>query len=159
VTISHTDLTVAAHRRARENQPRIRRRVNSSLSSLFGTGMVATLAMALLDAAPWWVLLTVGCILAVGEVLAQAFSKGPLTPSQEDTLAAEVAAMEAEANPEPSPLEVRVAELAGAVESVTRTVDRLAEQHDLEAQATAAAARPDPVEAMRAEAEATLGGR
>lgn len=157
MTISGSELVRKAHDRALDNQADTRRRVNSGLSTLFGSGLVGTIAVAALDYAPWWAVIVVGCILAVGQVLAQAFSKGPLTPSQADTLAQAAEEIEAEANPEPSALEVRVAELAGAVETVSHTVERLAEQHDLESQAQAAAAQPDPVEAMRAEAEATLG--
>lgn len=158
MTVSQSSIILEAHRRGRENQPKIRKRVNSSLSALFGTGFVATAAVAGLDAAPWWLMVVVAVLLAVGEVLSQAFSKGPLTPSQEEVLAEQVAAIEAEANPEPTALELKLAELAGSVESMSKDVTTLREEYALEAQAVAAANEPDPVEVMRAEAQATLRG-
>ena len=156
MTISQSDLMRQAHERVQTNQPKIRRRINSSLSGLFGTGLVATVAAAGVDALPWWVAIIVAVALAVAEVLSQAFSKGPITPSQADRLAAAVDELEAEANPEPSPLEQRVSELAGAVETVAHKVGTLVETHDLEAQAAQVATQPDPAEVLRAEAEAHL---
>lgn len=156
MTVSQAELIREAHRRGRSNQPRMRKRVNSGLSALFGTGFVATAVAAGLDAAPWWVMAIVAAALAVGEVLSQAFSKGPLTPSQEDTLAEQVEAIEAEANPEPTALELKLAELAGSVESMSKDVTTLREEYALEARAAAEADKPDPVEALRAEAQATL---
>lgn len=149
MTISQIEFTREAHRRARENQPKLRRRVNSGISSLFGSGFIATAVMAGLDLAPWWVMGIVAAVLAVGEVLSQMFSKGPLTPSQEAVIAEEVAAMEAEANPEPTAEEVRLGEVQDDVRDLARRLDRLIESRELEAQAATVAAAPDPDEELR----------
>lgn len=159
MTISTSTAVREAHARARANQPTMRLRVNSGLSGLFGSGFVATAIMAGLDVAPWWAMGVVAALLAVAEVLAQMFSKGPLTPSQEERLAQAAEELDAEANPEPTTEQVQLAEMRGDVRALADRLDRLIEHRDLEAHAAQVAAQPDPVDALRAEAEATLGGR
>lgn len=148
MTISQTDLMREAHRRGRANQPALRRRVNSTLAGVFGSGSVVAVLMAGLDIAPWWVMVIVATAIAVAEVLAQAFSKGPLTPSQEQILVEQAVEMESEANPEPTAEQVQLGEVQDDVRALTERLDRLIEHRDLEAQAAQAAARPDPDEEL-----------
>jgi|LSQX01.1.fsa_nt_gb hypothetical protein len=150
MTVSFADNIREIHERGRKNQTPMRLRVNSGLSSLFGAGMLGTLSIALLDAAPWWAVLIVGSLLAVGEVLAQAFSKSPLTPSQVETLTREAEALQAEINPEPTPVEVQLSEMSEGLRSVLDRVDNLVRDQELVAEALAAADAPDPDDDLRA---------
>lgn len=94
-----SDLIEKAHDRAVVNQDRTRRRINSSLSALFGGGFVATVAAASLDALPWWAMVLIAVVLAVAEVLSQAFSRASLAPSQRHALVSAAEEIEAEHNP------------------------------------------------------------
>lgn len=148
MTISKIDITEAAHERAEANQGKIRRRINSSLSALFGTGFVATVAVTGLDMLPLWALIVVAALLAVAEVLCQAFSKASLAPSQRGPLAAAAAEIEAEANPEPTATDLRLADLADSVATVQQQVGILVENRELES-AAAETTGMDPDEDLR----------
>lgn len=149
MTVSQTDFALKVRERAQENQPQTRRRVNSRLSALFGSGLVATVAVGAIDLLPWWAVIVIAVILAVGETLAQAFSKTGFAPSQAEAIAEAAAQLEAEANPEPTATDLKLSQVQDTVETLNKRLDQLLENQALEAEAAAEAEAPDRDEELR----------
>lgn len=83
-----------AFRNALANQPEIARRKNT-INGVTGTLLhVAGISAASLTGVPWWAALLFSLIVGAVQVVHSATSEGPLTPSQERKLLAEVKKVE-----------------------------------------------------------------
>ncbi|MDK4244031.1 hypothetical protein QPX10_10165 [Corynebacterium pseudodiphtheriticum] len=149
MTVDHSSFLNEVHARAQENQPAIKRRINSSVAALFGSGAIATVVVAGLDVLPWWAALAVMAVLAMAEVVVQALSKASLAPSQREKLAEAAQAIEQERNPAPTTTDIHINEMKDSVESLQERFARFVEDQRAERMAAEAANQPDPDEQLR----------